>query len=481
MNMELTHAKAPGRKAKQFLAAWRLGVMLLVGGFITLGCSKPHDHSTPLYWCPMHPEVTSADPNAECDKCGGMKLLPKEPDAKPVTPAPPVSKTAKFFCPMHPAIVSDKKGSCPICSMDLVPIKTETDTHTAGLPGLATVSITPEIRQRMGLTVGAVEKRALAREVRTSARLVADETRLFRVTTKIEGWVEKLFVNVTGQEVKQGDPLLTIYSPELVAAQEEFLIALRAKDTPGGDRLVASARRRLELWDISEAQITQLEKTGKAEKFLALTATASGVVIEKNILSGQRIMPGEALLAIADLSVIWADADLYQSDLPHVSTGIPVTVTLPDWSGKVFKGKVSFITPTIDPVTRTARARLEIENPDRLLKPGMYANARLAQPLGEVLAIPETAVMRTGDRTYAFQDGGDGKLIPVIIQIGARSGGYFELVAGLQAGDRVVTSANFLVDSESSLKAALAGMSGERSGEGGEQKVESDPHAGHRR
>lgn len=224
----------------------------------------------------------------------------------------------KYQCPMHPTVASDRPGTCPICSMDLVPIsadggKTGPDAPVSGVPGLAVVSIPPQTRQLMGLKLGKVEQRSLSREVRTSARIMADETRLWRVTTKIEGWVDKLFVAYTGQEVKKGDPMLTIYSPMLVTAQAEYLTALRArggsKSGSGADAastssiLVDSARRRLELWDISAEQIEQIERSGKVEKYLTLYAPADGVVTERNITAGQKIMSGDPLLLIADLSV----------------------------------------------------------------------------------------------------------------------------------------------------------------------------------
>lgn len=418
------------------------------------------------YHCPMHPTVVQ-DQKGSCPICG-MDLVPIE-DSKPAgVAATSPDQPTRYHCPMHPAVVQDQKGSCPICGMDLVPIQKglgEAADPRVSIPGLAAVSITSEIRQRMGLTTGAVEKRSLSREIRTSARIVLDETQQFKVTTKIEGWVEKLFVNITGQSANQGDPLLTIYSPELVSAQEEYLVARQlaaseaANPVLGGEKLLAAARRRLQLWDISEGQIQRLETTRQAERTMTLFAPAGGVVIEKNVLAGQKIMPGEPLLVIANLTNVWADADLYPPDLPYVKMGMPVEVTLPYWPDKVFKGTVTFISPTLDAATRTVKARLNIENPGLLLKPEMYANARLAWPLGETLAIPEAAVMRTGEHTYAFKDGGEGKLIPVEIRIGPRAEGYFQLLDGLKAGDRVVTSANFLVDSESSLKAALSAMS----------------------
>jgi membrane fusion protein, copper/silver efflux system len=393
-------------------------------------------------------------------------------DAKPATS----TVEAKYHCPMHPQITSDKPGDCPICGMKLVPSEgAEEKSDTTGakpekstVPGQASVSITPETRQRMGLELGTVERRTLSREIHTSARIVADETRLHHVTVKVNGWVNELFASITGQEVQQGQPLLTFYSPDLLSAQQEYVTALEtaAKLTPASDAdtrkgatdLVDSARRRLELWDVSEDQIWRLETTHNVQKYITVYAPMNGVVIERNISAGHNLQGGEVLMTIADLSSVWGDADIYQSDLPYVTVGMPLAMSLPYWPDKTFRGKVIFVSPTLDPETRTLHARLEIPNPESLLRPGMYGDATLDYSLGKKLSIPADAVMFSGKQSYAFRDAGNGQLIPTRVRVGVRGDGWYELLGGLGEGDRIVVSANFLVDSESSLKAALDAM-----------------------
>ncbi|MCX6998091.1 MAG: efflux RND transporter periplasmic adaptor subunit [Kiritimatiellaeota bacterium] len=351
------------------------------------------------------------------------------------------------------ASAADRLGNLSTAHAMTAAIMTTGDGKTP--PGLAAVSITPAARERMGVTLGTVEKRKLAREIRTSARIVPDETRLYHVTVKIDGYVEKLFTATTGEFVKEGEPLLTVYSPMLVSAQQEYLNVL--KDNA---ELAAAARKRLQLWDITDEQIARLKKSGKPERVVTLFAPASGWIMERNISAGHKVLAGEQLLVLGDLSNVWADADIFQSDMPYVKTGMPVELTLSAVPDRVFAGRVSFVAPVLDAETRTVRVRLQVPNPDLLLKPEMYGVARLSYDLGERLAVPETAVLQTGEHIYAFRDAGNGRLVPTEIKIGARSDGWFELLRGLSAGDKVVTSANFLVDSESSMKAAIEAVAG---------------------
>jgi Cu(I)/Ag(I) efflux system membrane fusion protein len=331
-----------------------------------------------------------------------------------------------------------------------------------------TVQISPERQQLVGVKFGTVEMRPLEKVIRTVGRVDYDEKRIVTVSPKIGGWIEDLFVDFTGRYVRQGEPLLTIYSPELVSTQEEYVIALRAKrdlvkspfpEVAGsGDSLAESAKRRLKLWDITDEQIRILEETGQPRKTLTLYSPFSGFVLEKMAYQGMNVMPGMALFKLADLSVVWLYADIYEYELPFIRLGEQASIQLSYLPGENFTGKVVYIYPSLNPETRTAKVRFEFPNPQGKLKPEMYANVEIKVHLGQKLAVPEGAIIDTGLRQMAIIDKGSGYFEPRQVKVGSKVDGYYEVIKGLKAGERIVTSAGFLIDSESNLKEAMAGM-----------------------
>jgi membrane fusion protein, copper/silver efflux system len=333
-----------------------------------------------------------------------------------------------------------------------------------------TVQISPEKQQLIGVKFGTVEMRPLEKIIRTVGRVDYDEKRIVTVSPKIGGWIEDLYVDFTGRFVSKGEPLLTIYSPELVSTQEEYLIALRAKKdlakspfpevAGSGNSLAESAKRRLKLWDISDDQIKALEESGQVKKTLTLHSPFSGFVLEKAAYNGMNVMPGIALFKLADLSVVWLYADIYEYELPFIRLGQQASVQLSYIPGEIFTGKAIYIYPSLNPETRTAKVRFEIPNPHGKLKPEMYANVEIKVHLGQKLAVPEGAIIDTGIRQLAIIDKGNGYFEPREVKVGSKVDNYYEVIKGLKAGERVVTSANFLIDSESKLKEAVGGMAG---------------------
>jgi Cu(I)/Ag(I) efflux system membrane fusion protein len=333
-----------------------------------------------------------------------------------------------------------------------------------------TIQITPERQQLIGVKIGTVETRPLEKVIRAVGTIDYDEKRIATVSIKVGGWIEDLYVDFTGRYVRKGEPLLTVYSPELVSTHEEYLTALAAKKSlakssipevaRSGDSLVESARRRLKLWDVTDEEIRKLEESGKAKRTLTFYAPLSGFVMEKSVYKGMNVMPGTTLYKLADLSVVWLYADIYEYELSHIRLGQEAAIQLTAFPGETFRGKAIYIYPFLDPTTRTARVRFVFPNPHGKLKPEMYANVEIKIPLGQKLAVPSGAVIDTGLRQVAIVDKGAGFFEPREIKIGAKTEDYYQVISGLKAGERVVTSANFLIDSESQLKEALGGMAG---------------------
>lgn len=325
--------------------------------------------------------------------------------------------------------------------------------------GSGPVRIDPESARRIGLSFVPVVEKALAPKIQAVGTVTYDETRLSAVNPKIDGWVEELFADFSGTTVTRGQPLLSIYSPRLVTAQEELVLAVRLEREARGERatesarnLLESARRRLENWDISDAQIRRLEEGGEVRKTLFLDAPATGIVVEKNVVEGDRIMPGMTVFRIADLSTVWIEADVYEKDLGVVREGQEATVRFEAYPGRPFSGRVTYVYPTISVEARTARVRLELPNPEQELKPGMYAGIEIhVPPSAPALVVPRSAVLDTGRRTLVFVQNPDGSLGAREVTPGRSVGSEMEILGGLEAGQRVVSSAAFLVDAESSL------------------------------
>ena len=344
--------------------------------------------------------------------------------------------------------------------MDYIPV------YEGDEPGDGSVKISLAKVQRLGVRSEPAEMRQLTRAVRAVGTIQADERRLYAVNTKFEGWIEKLHVNTTGQAVRRGDPLMEVYAPELVAVQEEYILALRSQHMVEGAGLdiKASARQlanaalqRLRTWDIPEDQIKELQRKVAASRTLTLRAPADGIVMEKMVVEGQRFMPGEQLYRIVDLSTVWLMADVFEQDLAAVREGEMAIAKVAAYPGTQFTGTVAFIYPTVAKDTRTAKIRIVVPNPDGRLKTDMFANVELAAPItgGPVIAVPDSALLDSGTRQAVLIDRGEGRFEPREVKVGAKADGFYEIMWGISAGDKVVVGANFLIDAESNIRAAL--------------------------
>jgi Cu(I)/Ag(I) efflux system membrane fusion protein len=398
--------------------------------------------------------------------------------APTATPSPAASAPAaiKYQCPMHPSIVMDQPGKCPICGMDLVRMTPASasagDPGSAPVEGLAPITIDPSRQQLIGLRTAPVTEGKVGGTWRTNGRVVMDETRVRRVTLKVPAFVERVYADFTGKPVRQGEPLFSVYSPELLAAQEEYLLALRTRQALGqgggmatdGDALVAAARRKLQLWDVPQATLERLAETGESTRSLTLVSPISGVITKKDVVEGARLEVGATPYEIVDLSRVWVLADVYESELRHVKVGMTATMQLKAFPNRIFAGKVSFLDPVLDPTTRTVKVRLEFPNPDGDLRPEMFGEVVLRGATREGLRIPSDAVIPTGNTQVVFVALGGGRFQPREVRLGESDGKSVEVTSGLKAGDQVVTGANFLVDSESRMRASLAALAASSSG-----------------
>jgi Cu(I)/Ag(I) efflux system membrane fusion protein len=398
--------------------------------------------------------------------------------AAPQTAAQPAERKILYYRnPMGLADTSPvpKKDSM---GMDYIPV------YEGEEPQGKIVKITVDKLQKLGVKTEAVSPRQLVHSVRAVGIMEADERRVYTIAPKFEGWIEKLYVNSTGAAVRKGQALMETYSPELVSAQQEYLIAWKsthslrsgASDVQAGmQQLAQNSLERLRNWGISEEQLERLRSDGQVRRELPLTSPVDGIVLEKPAVQGMRFMPGEVLYKLADLSTLWLITKIFEQDLGMVRPGQTASIVVNAFPGAVFKGQVAFVYPTLDPQTRTAQVRIELPNAKGLLKPAMYANVTLSIPHSTeaVLSVPDSAVIDTGTQQLVLVERGEGLYEPRRVKLGMRAEGYVEVLEGLSAGEKAVVAANFLIDAESNLKAALGSF-------GGEAKQDApDAHAGH--
>lgn len=421
-------------------------------------------------------------------------------------------KVLYYDCPMHPWYKSHKQGTCPECGMKLVAVYAEEQqgAETGTLPP-GWVQISPARQQLMGVTTAVAEYRPVEKTIRTVGQVAIDETKLSVVRFRSTGWIQRVFVNYTWQSVQKGDPLFTIDSPNLLATEQEYLLALRARKglaqspylgvSSGSEFLLQAARRRLALSDLTDAQVADLEGTGKRlgaasgnvgdaqtralegtgraqlglsnlsdtaigeieqrvknQRAITLYSPASGYVVDRKVFPNQYVTPDTELYRLADLSTVWVQADIYEFEMPSVSVGQEATLTAESLPGTTLKGKVVFINPEVKTDTRTGTVRMEFANPDLKLKPGMFVQVELHKSFGRQLTVPVDAVLDSGTRQVVFVDPGNGVFAPREVKVGEGTEDYVAILSGLRAGERVVTRANFLIDSESNLRQSIEGM-----------------------
>ncbi|HEX2870794.1 MAG TPA: efflux RND transporter periplasmic adaptor subunit [Polyangiaceae bacterium] len=436
-----------------------------------------HDATDP-YFCPMHPEETGKDAAARCPICA-MKLEKRAatqttPSASP-SAAPAAehadhrhAPTDPYFCPMHPEETgTDEKARCPICEMKLVkreaPVPGAASAALpAGVPGLVPIELSMDRVQLIGVRTAEARSEALVSELRTVGYVAVDEGKVARVHSRFSGWLEQLAVKTTGERVRRGQVLASVYSPELIPAQQELIAARRWSSSAGSadessNRLAQDAKTRLALLGLSSAEIENIASTGKVTRSVAVTAPSSGFVTRKGAVQGVYVQPGMELFEISDLSKVWLQASVYEYDIARVRIGQRASVVIGAYSKDPIEGKVGFVYPAVDSSTRTSTVRIEVDNKELKLQPGMYGTVAIQVDAAEGVVVPNEALVDTGEHQYVFVTKGGGRFEPRRVKAGTRSGGKVQIAQGVAAGETVVTTAGFLIDSESRLQAAIQG------------------------
>ncbi len=461
---------APGRRVSARLAVVLALIGVAVGAVgmrVLTGPAAPAghaDHAATTYSCPMHPTIVQDHPG-DCPICG-MALEKVEPaaGATPTVEAGP-RQIVMYRSPMDPSVTSPTPRKDEM-GMDYLPVYQDELAAGPAVAGLATIDIDPGRQQLIGLRTAPVERAPIGGQLRVVGRIAIDETRVRHVNVKNAGFVERIFVNYLGQAVKRGDPLFTLFSPELLAAQEEYLLALRSRSALGGaggndataQALIDGARRRLALWDVPASELRKLEATGQPIRAVTFYSPARGVVTKKDVVEGMKLDAGAMPYEIVDLSSVWVVADVYEAEIRQVVVGTPATLTLAAYPGRSFTGEVAFIAPMLDPQTRTVKVRLSFANPSGDLRPEMFGEVLLSVATHDALVVPADAILDSGTSQVVFVAQGSGRFEPRLVETGQRDGARVELTRGVTAGERVVVRANFLIDSESRLRGSLADL-----------------------
>lgn len=439
----------------------------LIATSVSKSASAPQKAAT-QYHCPMHPSIVSEHPG-ECPICG-MKLVKIDEPAAKTTSAE--RKLLFYRSPMDPQQTSPVPAKDSM-GMDYVPVYEEDAAGRSEVDGLANVELDATRQQLIGLRTAVIERGPVGGGIRTVGKVSVDETKVRRINVKVPGYVERVFIDFVGKPVRKGQPLFSLYSPEVLAAENEFLTAVKAQSAS----LVSASRRKLELWDVPEAELQRLEKEGTASRAITFVSPVGGVVTRKELVEGTRLEAGAMPYDVVDLSTLWVLADLYETELRFVSPGVAAQLTLNAFPGRLFAGKVLFVDPMLDPRTRTARVRLSFANPNGELKPEMFGEVVVERPHREVLRVPSDALIRSGTEDVVFLARGEGRFEPRRVTLGEAGRDYAEVIDGLSAGDAVVTRANFLVDSESRLRASLARLSAPKTSK--EPSADASMPAGH--
>jgi Cu(I)/Ag(I) efflux system membrane fusion protein len=445
------------------------GVFVLVRSGGSAPTSPAHPSTAILYQCPMHPTIVQDHPG-DCPICG-MKLIKVEAAQVKAAPMDAVARRVRFYRSPMDATLTSATPRKDEMGMDYVPVYEEDPAPPVS--GLVAVEIEPARQQLIGLKTIEVTQGAVGGAWRTVGRVAIDETRVRHINLKVPGFVERIYVDFVGKQVRRGDPLFSLYSPELLSAQEEFLLALRTQAALAragaavgndGAALVAASRRKLALWDVPESEIDRVASTGQPTKTLTFYSPVAGVVTKKDVVEGMKLDAGAMPYEIVDLTSLWVLADVYESELRFVRENMAATLRLNAFPNREFKGKVVFIDPLLDPTTRTVKVRLTFPNPTGELRPEMFGEVVLHGTPHDGLRIPPDAIIDSGTDKVVFVAVGEGKFEPRKVRVGDSDSSYTEVVQGLALGERVVIRANFLIDSESRLRASLAELSTEAPG-----------------